>query len=45
MQEILIDGGQFVFQNFVQEIDGDGIAGDGGVRLGAGRYSAATARA
>ena len=45
MQEILIDGGEFVLKNFVQEIDGDGIAGDGGMGLGARRYSAATARA
>ena len=45
MQEILIDGGEFVFENFVQEIDGDGVAGDGGMGRRTRRYSAATARA
>ena len=42
MQEILIDRGEFVLKNFVQELDSNRIALNGGVGLGAGGYSAAS---
>jgi hypothetical protein len=46
MQKILIYGRQFVLQNAIEEFDGGGIAGEGGVRAwarGFGRnYAAAT---
>lgn len=42
MQEILIDGGEFVLEDFVQELDSDRITLNGGVGLGSRRYSAAS---
>jgi hypothetical protein len=48
MQEVLIDRGQFVLENDIEEFDGDGIAGKGGVGAGTrrfGRYYAAATSA
>jgi hypothetical protein len=49
MQEILIDGGEFVLQHFVEERNSDGIAFDRSMRGRAGGaaagYSAACASA
>jgi hypothetical protein len=42
MQEILIDRGEFVLENFVQELDGDRVTLNRSVGLGAGSYSAAS---
>ena len=36
MQEILVDGGEFVLENDVEELDGLGIAGKRSVGLGPG---------
>jgi hypothetical protein len=38
MQEILVDGGEFVLENDIEELDGLGIAGERGVGLGAGGF-------
>jgi hypothetical protein len=42
MQEILIDRSEFVFENSVQELDGDRITLNARMGLGARGYSAAS---
>lgn len=42
MQEILIDRGEFVLEDLVQELDGDRVTLKGGMGLGARGYSAAS---
>jgi hypothetical protein len=45
MQEILIDRGQLVLENEIEETKDLGIAGNALMRSGPGRYSAACASA